>query len=244
MASPANFSKLKVSPLLLRQYADAALSNAAELLEEASLLGAHGHHARAYFLAVSSIEEAGKALLAFDGQGRHLADPAVTTKLMRSMEDHPSKIRAAFVGWLTSSSTVRDAVIPAIDLMIHLQHGREPSMYTEICGDTATVQFPSEVVRKLAAQDCIRLAGNCLAYTRKHVSETKPSLKASADDALFAMKATEFQKILNTEDFWRYYIAQLESGQKDFSVATVQYRNEFFVLGKQFWTNQEGRGGA
>lgn len=162
----------------------------------------------------------------------------------RSMEDHPSKIRAAFVGRLISSPVIRDAVMPAIDLMIHLLHGREPSMYTEIRRDTATVQFPSKVVREAAAQDCIRVAGNCLAYTRKHVTETKPSQKTRADDELFSMKATEMLKIMNTEDFRWYYIAQLESGQKDFSMAVVQYCKEFFIAGKAFRENQGQSGGT
>ena len=75
---------------LLREYCAAALQNAGELLEEASLLYANGHAARAYFLAVASIEETGKALQAFDAQGRNLADSAVTAKLRRSM-DHSQR---------------------------------------------------------------------------------------------------------------------------------------------------------
>jgi hypothetical protein len=62
---------------LLREYRDAALVNAQALLEEAALLLAHGHHARAYFLAASCIEEAGKAVQAFEGLGRNLEDSAV-----------------------------------------------------------------------------------------------------------------------------------------------------------------------
>jgi AbiV family abortive infection protein len=239
LASSAEYSKLKLTPQLLGQYADAALSNASELLEEATLLFENGHHARAYFLAVASIEETGKALLAFDGQLRNLADPAIATKLKRTMEDHSSKIRSAFVGGLVSSPAVREAIMPAVDLMIHLQHGREPSMYTEIRSDTATVQSPSKVVRETAAQDCLRLAGNCLTSTSKHIAETKPSQKTKADDELYAMKGTELLKIMNTEDFWWYYIAQLESGLKDFSMAAVQYRKEFFIVGKAF---QDGQG--
>ena len=66
---------------LLLSYSEAALRNADELLSEASLLRDHDHMARAYFLAVACIEEAGKALLAFDAQNRNLSDPAVCTKL-------------------------------------------------------------------------------------------------------------------------------------------------------------------
>ena len=62
---------------LLRAYSEAALTNANELVQEASLLYATEHLARAYFLAVAAIEETGKGLLAFDARGRNLADPAV-----------------------------------------------------------------------------------------------------------------------------------------------------------------------
>jgi len=68
-----------LTPELLREYSGAALDNASELLAEATLLLQHGHRARSYFLAVASIEETGKALMAFDGQGRNLADPVVVT---------------------------------------------------------------------------------------------------------------------------------------------------------------------
>lgn len=43
----------------LRSLATAAIENATALGKEAALLGSHGHYARAYFLAVASIEETG-----------------------------------------------------------------------------------------------------------------------------------------------------------------------------------------
>ena len=244
MSFSAVFSKINLTPQLLREYGDAAIRNASDLLEEASLLGANAHWARAYFLAVAAIEETGKALLAFDAQGRNLLDPTVTTKLKRSMEDHPSKIRAAFTGWLAASPIVRDVVLPMVDLMIHLQQGREPSMYTEIRADTNTVQLPADVVRETAARDCIRLASDCLTHARRHMAETTPQRRTRAEDRLYAMKTTQFQKIANTKDFWWYYIAQLESGQKDFAQAVVQYRKEFFIKGQQFKGAREERGGT
>ena len=244
MASTTDFSKLNITAELLRQYSDASLCNASELLDEASLLAASSHHARAYFLAVAAIEETGKSLLAFDSQGRNLRDPAVTRKLQKSMEDHQSKIRAAFTGWLMASPVIRDVVMPMIGLMIDLQHGREPSMYTEIRGNTATVQSPTQVVREIAARDCVRLASQCLAYARKHVSETTPRQWTRQEDELFAMKSTEYQKIMNTENFWWYYIAQAESGQKDFSQSVVRYRKEFLLSDKQFQLGPEERRGT
>lgn len=76
---------------LLQSYSEAALNNADELIIEAELLHDHKHIARAYFLAVASIEEGGKALLAFDSKNRNLSDPAVRIKLKRSMENHGQK---------------------------------------------------------------------------------------------------------------------------------------------------------
>ncbi|WP_282029502.1 AbiV family abortive infection protein [Paracoccus marcusii] len=92
-----------MTKLLLQHYSEAALRNADDLIAEATLLRDHDHMARAYFLAVACIEEAGKALLAFDSQNRDLSDPAVCTKLKRSMENHGDKInyalnRAEFAG--------------------------------------------------------------------------------------------------------------------------------------------------
>ncbi len=64
------------------------------------------------------------------------------------------------------------------------------------------------------------------------------------DDELFAMKSTEYRKIMNTADFWWYHIAQLESGQQDFSQSVVRYRKEFLLSGKQFQPNREVNGGS
>lgn len=44
----------ELTPELLQEYSDAALANAQELLDEASLLLQHDHQARAYFLAVAA----------------------------------------------------------------------------------------------------------------------------------------------------------------------------------------------
>ena len=99
----------KLTPALLRDYSTAALNNAGELLEEASLLQKAGHMARAYFLAVACIEETGKALQAFDAQNRNMSDPAVCTKLKAGMEQHAQKINYALSLWALNSA---DATSP------------------------------------------------------------------------------------------------------------------------------------
>ena len=151
---------------LLRSYSEAALRNADELLAEASLLLEHDHMARAYFLAVACVEEAGKALLAFDSQNRDLSDPAVCTKLKKSMESHGEKINYALSMWAMSSPDQRESIRVASNIIAHVKHGREPSMYSDLRTDPDRVQTPREVVRDSAARDCVRLAKNCLAYDR------------------------------------------------------------------------------
>lgn len=226
--------EFKFSVDLLREYSGVAIQNAGELLEEAALLYANGHAARAYFLAVASIEETGKALQAFDAQGRNLGDSAVTAKVRRAMEDHSQKITAAFTAMLLASSNLRDAVMPAVNLMIHLKRGREPSMYTDIRYDSSTVQAPSATVRDVAARECVRLARDCLTHARRHIAEKKPEVRSQAEDQLFAMKSAQFQKMANTEGFWWYYISQLETGKRDFAAAVVEYQRDFVSKGKSF----------
>ena len=235
-------SEFRLTVDLLREYSAAALQNAGELLEEASLLYANGHAARAYFLAVASVEETGKALQAFDAQGRNLGDSAVTAKLRRAMEDHSQKISAAFTAMLQASPNIREAVMPAVDLMIHLKRGREPSMYTDIRYEESKVKVPTAMVKDVAARDCVRLARDCLAHARRHIAEKKPQTRSRAEDQLFAMKSGQFQKMANTEGFWWYYIAQLESGKQDFAAAAVAYQRDFVSKGKTFKRPDEGKG--
>jgi len=218
---------IRFSTELLRDYSLAALANASELVAEASVLYKHGHFARAYFLAVASIEETGKAFLAFDGQGRNVSDSGVASKLKRLMEDHSKKITSAFTAWLVATPNVRESVMPAINLMIDLKHGREPSMYTDIRPDSSMIQIPAAVIREKAAFDCIRLATDCLSHTHIHISEKMPEPRTRAQDQLFAMKAGQFQKIASTQDFWWYYIAQLEAGRKDLAEAVMSYQENY-----------------
>ncbi len=231
MSEPRN---IRFSAELLRDYSLAALANASELVAEASVLYKHGHFARAYFLAVASIEETGKAFLAFDGQGRNVSDSGVASKLKRLMEDHSQKITSAFTAWLIATPNVRESVMPAINLMIDLKHGREPSMYTDIRPDSSMIQIPAAVIREKAAFDCIRLASDCLLHTHIHISEKMPESKTRAQDQLFAMKAGQFQKIASSEDFGWYYIAQLEAGRTDFAEAVMSYQENYAKSGLLF----------
>lgn len=223
---------------LLQSYSEAALSNADELLAEASLLRDHAHMARAYFLAVACIEEAGKALLAFDAQKRNLSDPAVCTKLKKSMESHGEKITYALGIWALSSPAQREALKVALDLIVHVKHGREPSMYSDLRTNPDRVQTPREVVREGAARDCVRLAENCLSYAHRHMIEKTPANFTTAQERLFTMKSTRFRELLNTEDFWSYYISRMEAGKQDFADAVLGYERDYINKGTPFCNEQ------
>ncbi|MDQ3565341.1 MAG: AbiV family abortive infection protein [Pseudomonadota bacterium] len=213
---------------LLQRYSLAALQNAAELLEEAALLEAQGHQARAYFLAVASIEETGKAHLAFDARSRDLANSAVASKVRKSFEDHSSKITAAFTPWLLASSDIASSAKAAVQLMVHLKIGREPSMYTDVGEDGVTVQSPSTAVRPYAARDCIRLARDCHAHARRHI-ETKERTKTTrAQDQFFAMKPSVARQMLNTEDFWQFHIDRLKAGHNKFEESVILYHGQYY----------------
>lgn len=219
---------------LLKSYSEAALENADELLAEASLLCAHGHMARAYFLAVACIEEAGKALLAFDTQMRNLTDPAVCAKLKKSMENHGFKINYALTMWAFDSSDQRKALEVALDLIFHIKQGREPSMYSDLRAAPDRVQTPREVVSENAARDCVRLAKDCVAYANRHVIEKTPSEFTNAHDRLFTMKPAKFNELLNTEDFWWYYISRMEAGQQDIAQAVLEYERDHVTTDTPF----------
>ena len=224
----------KLTSTLLQLYSEAALRNADELFSEARLLLDHDHMARAYFLGVACIEEAGKALLAFDAQNRDLSDPAVCTRFKNSMLNHGMKINYVLSMWALSSPDQRKALKVALDLIFYVKHGREPSMYSDLRTGPDRVQTPREVVGDNAARDCVRLAENCLAYARRHVIEKKPVKFTTAHDRLFTMKPAKFQEMLNTEDFWWYYISRMEAGQQDIAEAVLGYEREHIKTGTPF----------
>lgn len=213
---------------LLASYSRAALTNADDLLSEATLLRDNEHMARAYFLSVSCIEETGKALICFDGQNRNLSDPAVCRKLRAETESHKAKINYALSKWALHSPDQRKAIMMAIDLMVHLQRGREPSMYSELRTDPNRAQTPREIVSIRAAEDCVRLADNCLANAHRHIQEEAPSEFTSVHDKLFTMRPKLLRDMLNCEDFWWFVISRLELGQQDIAESIVEYEKRFF----------------
>ena len=219
------FKKIRnysITDSLLRDYARAALLNAADLLQEGNLLLASNHVPRAYFLAVAAIEETGKASLSFNGIGRRFSDPAVCTKLRLSFENHQQKILFAFIPWLMKDPS-EDILKKQLDLASELQHGREPSMYTDIAGDGSAIREPSKLVRYVAAFDCLRLAKDCLQHATDQFQADQPVPKTVADDAFYAMKQVHVTKVFNSSEFWEYHIKRREIGIHDFSQDVVDF---------------------
>jgi AbiV family abortive infection protein len=232
--SSTNTKPPALTPQLLRAYSAAALENAKELVAESSLLLAHGHRARAYFLAVASIEEVGKGLQAFDAQGRNLANPAVASRLKNRTEDHAHKITYAFSTWILRSKSPREALEASLGLITELKRGREPSMYSDLSEHLARPQLPRDVVSDSAAHGCVRLARDTLAVAVEHVSSKEPLHISIADEQLYTMKTKLFRGILENQDFWWYFIARKEAGHESFVQAVLAYEKEHVRTGKLF----------
>lgn len=218
---------------LLATYTAAAL-NAKDLIEEGQLLLSQGHLARAYFIGVAAIEEIGKSFTAYDAQGRNLNDSAVTAIIRTSLENHSSKINAAFHVSILSHGDLRNELQGIIDLMIALKYGREPSMYTDIDYENVKVKSPDEVVREVAATDCIRLAQHCYYKTEEYIQTKQPTQRTKYEDAFYGMKGNTTTKLFNTEDFWWFHIANMEAGENDLSKSVTQYQREFLSKGRLF----------
>ena len=225
----------------LAEFSQAAIANAAELAEEASLLAKHNHFARAYFLAIASIEETGKAILLFDARCRNLKDPAIFSRLIKAWSDHGEKITSAFVPWLsTGPEESRRNVLRLNELMIALRNGREPAMYSDIRSDNHKSQLPSHVVREAAAKDCVRLAQDCLASARHHLKTRAPTQYSRDQDRLFALPRPQYLRVMNNPDFWWYFVSEMEAGRKDFAAAIISYREDYELKKVTFQSDNAG----
>ena len=231
---PAKSRDYALTDDLLRQYRDAALLNAQALLEEASLLLANGHYARAYFLSASCIEEAGKAVQAFEGLGKNLKDSAVAHRLKLHFEDHSQKVTFAFSPWLQATPDLREQVMAFAATMVDLKFGREASMYTDINSERGIVTTPQMQVERATAANCVRLAGTVLSHVRPYAQRAQPKTSTPEQDAFFALKPAIFQKMANTGDFWEYYISRMKQGDTALETAVIDYNRLYLSKDMRF----------
>jgi len=141
----ASKTKISVSPKLLQLH-NACRENAAVLLNEAELLLKNGFYPRAFFLALTAFEEIGKSEIVADYHNRCVAKE----EFEGAFKDH--KLKIAFnerhisieSGNLTYDR--RDAST--------LWEKRLQALYVQCKGDY-DLQKPSEVIRKIDAQNMI-----------------------------------------------------------------------------------------
>lgn len=221
---------------LLEAYQNAALKNASELMEEAKLLLSNKHYARAYFLALSSIEETGKAHLAFDAKGRNFSNGGVCEIIKQKFENHSNKITSAFICWLNSTklSEAEEFIKSATKLMIDLKYGREKSMYIDVKENDQSISIPSEMVRPIAAENCVSLSYNCLHYTKIYIDKNIPIKRTSYENQLICMNQKDLSQMLNTKDFWEFLLSEWKEGNADWATVTVKYHSCYHQKKKMF----------
>lgn len=224
-----------VHDAFLEEYGNASIENAEQILNDAKILVDQNSYARAYFLAVAAIEEAGKAYMAFASRGRNLSDEGLKKKIQEMFENHSQKITSAFAGWIAKSSSPEESIKAAVDLMIHLKRGREKSMYVDANADNS-LSIPTQLVRPSAAIDSIKVAENCVHHTRTHITESTPPAYSSYDDKLFCIRTEKIQELFNKEDFGEYILSELkkENGNFNFAKTIVTYHDKYFAKKKLF----------
>jgi len=230
---------------LLKKYELAAIANAEEILNDAKALLARKSYARSYFLSVASIEETGKAFMAFSSRGRNLSNDGLKKKLQKMFEDHPQKIIYAFYSWIFASSKIEEikkSALNAVDIITHLQSGREASMYVDAYPD-GSIRIPSKEARPVAAIDLVKIAENCLHHTKEYVKSNLPKSTSSFDDKLLCIRIEKLQEMYKRKDFWEFFLARLKTDASNFnySKAVVTYYDAYFCKKKLFSTKKTNK---
>ena len=234
MGTPRIPPEFRFTDQILNDLSAASLENAEQLISEAKLLLDQVFSPRAYFLAVAAIEEIGKAYLCFESATRNLNDSAVTSKIIKSIENHSIKINSAFHTSIITSKDPRGALKKAVDLMVDLKNGREPSMYTDINYIDSKIYVPNSVIRNKAAKDAVRLAEHCNLTTRSYINNFDPSIKSKIDDGVFGLKSNTFSKLMKHEDFWWYLVDNYENNRLNNNEIILEYHKEYFNKNKLF----------
>jgi len=226
--------KYVITKDLLKKYYNSSLTNSKGLIREADILQFKNCYARSYFLSCSSIEECGKALLAFNGLGRNLDDPAIQTTLKKNFEDHSSKNLIGLVSITNFTKISKEYLDFILKTSVSLQEGREKSLYADILED-GQVTIPNEVVSEKNSSDTLRLAQLIFENTENYIKTTKPRIYSSFEDKFFSLPLQKMINMFNEYDFWEYVLDQLKSNMKfDFMKYAVKYWELYFNKNKKF----------
>jgi len=219
---------------MLHKYLDAALINASDLLIEATDFLSKERYTRSYFLACASLEETGKAYLAFSAMGRNLNNPGVETAVKISFEDHKSKIASAMICLLRKNGVTKEKAEEFMNLGLHIERGREKSMYVDI-NEKNEITAPSEIIRPLAAFDAVRLAKDCLETTGEYILKNKPDQFTASQDKFLCINKKKMFKMINTQDFWDFCIDQMKERETfDMTEIFVKYHDLYYCKAKSF----------
>lgn len=221
----------------LSSYGLAAFKNAEQLKRESRLLFDNFCFARAYFLAIASIEEVGKAFMTYDAKTMNLSDPGIVAKIKANFEDHSAKITSAFIPWTHKSMNLKESVDVAVELMTHLSFGREKSMYVDVNEIDDSISEPNKQIIEIAARDALTVAENCFHHTKEYCENNRFTSKSTYDNKLFCIRSSNNIKMMSTIDFWKYYIHELEKGETDHAKIHVTYHDSYFKKKKLFESN-------
>lgn len=230
----------QLTSALLRAFRKAAVDNARELQYEAALLLQYNHFSRAYFLAVTSIEEVGKSMQAFDALGRNVRDPAISTRVKLNFDDYAKKMTAAVFPWLLLEPERREDVMAFIEGLIEAKRTSNPALHMGIDLQSAKVIIPSQLIRPAAARNCVRMAQTIFAFAAPHVLESPPKIRTKVEDEFFAMKPQVLVSLTDSADFWQYYISCMKTGDSAFEAAISEYSRKYYAKNVKF--KDEGGG--
>ena len=165
---PPASGKRKIDMRLLDLYS-ACLKNADELLEEAELLISHRHHARAYFLAYTAIEELGKSQVVAD----YFYELVTKTEFEAAFRDH--KFKTAYIKrYVKVPDDLTNEWFIEYDVRSTAGHmeARNRSIYIECLPDHAP-QFPAQVISVESANELVSTGKKYLAeiIRMEHLTE-------------------------------------------------------------------------
>lgn len=224
----------QLTSALLRGYRKAAIDNARELLYEAELLLRHNHWSRAYFLAVTAVEETGKGVQAFDALGRNVADPEVSVRIRLNFEDYPKRMIAAAFPVMQIAPENRNEIMPFVEMLIESKRTSEPALYMGIDPHSARIHLPSATVNPHKADRTLRIARMIFDYAAPHVMDSPPKLRTRAEDEFFAMKSAVLVSMTHNADFWQYYASVMRDGEMSFEEAVSEYSKTYIAKDRKF----------